>query len=615
MITPKEARVVGLTALALFSVCLFEYIYIQHLRAKLWHEPPESWAATPYDGSTNLLLPWTFEDQVHYAAKVNQIRIHGVPYNPFFADQRSLRSAMADGLCFYIIALLSSPFKHLSTAWLYVSYALMVAWLLALYAFFRTHVARHPVRPLLILFVSVLILVTADAWIPLRVDFSIPNAGKLLTALINIDTYKWRGLEFMRLTSPLLTLLLMVPWLGGLIRSLSGRPSAIKGVFVGLSAALFYFVHFYNWTFVLGTLGVLAAASLVVPHFHQDRRVVWPAFLMMIVGMAPWIYLAVRETDKSVLERAGMIHVFHFDVGAVFPIALGLWTLAAGRRAGAKLSSPFWRVMGAASIAGGVILNADLVLRFSVQKYLWYRELNLVLILMAGAGLLIWLEKRSRSDLHAGYAIAGLLGILFFNNKCFAERYFVSAALPRTWEQALDWSNQNLDKDTKVLTVSALMTQLLPVYTRVKLQAGDGFPILSDVSTEDNLRRLAVLLKTLSIPKEKFIQERWYHEPGATDVPKRLRGFAPLENSLYETNWSVTMGHYAGLDKGRPYAAGHLKEMLDRVYSSAQALQEDYYVWLNNADDHLLDIGADERKDFHVVYRNAGVRIYHHVNL
>src|SRR5262245_51519815 len=99
-ISRREIWVLGAILLAMSAINCIEGPYIRYLRNKTASLFPEKWEKYPLNGPTNLLVPWIVGDVVIYPAKVNQVRVHGLPYDPYIRENRNYLSWLPDIITF-----------------------------------------------------------------------------------------------------------------------------------------------------------------------------------------------------------------------------------------------------------------------------------------------------------------------------------------------------------------------------------------------------------------------------------------------------------------------------------------------------------------------------------
>jgi hypothetical protein len=606
----RETCFVGTVALCLSAVCLFEVFYIHYLRQKYQALLPQQFNALTCNGSTNLLVPWISMEDELYASKVQQIRLHHYPFNPFIKEKRSLHSGMPDFIALYTTALLCLPFSHVQTAWAVIPRLMMGAWFLLLYFILRHSLGKNRFSAPILALAALFPLCFVDALDYVNVNFSFPNPGLLLYKLIFFG-FRNRSMEFLRMTPPFITMFFMFSWFLAVLYFLSkSKRSWGFALSLGVAGALLAFVHFFDWTFALGTVGVTWMLVLVLPDFSDDKTPLNALLISLGVASVVSALILKSKTDPSVLIRAGMIHSREIHAGGFFLIGSGPLIIYWSRHITQKPERFFWLFFSSALIAGGFLSNANVLTGVMLQNTLYFRYANFVLGLLSGAALLRFLANRSDGRSYALSGIALMLLWTFFNMKSAAEKIYLVAGLPQSWESAFQWINTNTPIDAKVLTLSPEISKLLPLYSHATLEVSDGFPVLSSISTEENLRRMGILLKTLSARAPQLLADRWVNEYPEHVSQLMLTGKIPLGQMPLESRWENFLLHWAFIHDAQ--GQDRMKENILAYTQQAAPLNEDYYVWLNTADRPYLQRAADTRSDFSLVYKNEDVTLYHH---
>ena len=596
----RERIFVVCIASLLMLIVSFEFFYIHRLRSKYIPLATAQNKSCFFDGKTNLLTPWLGEDLI-YSSKVNQIRIHAVPFDPYIDENRQPRSWIADCISFYFIALLSIPFSEVNTAWIAVSYAMTGLWFIFLYCLFKK-IRETDDRSIAIYGLAALIPICfADVFRSINIDFSIPNIGKWQWLLFNFGFMK-RGLEFLRISSPLVTFFFLYLWFAGLIFYLAKNIRSKKTeIFLGILAGLLIFVHFFEFTFGVVTLGILWILSM-----FRKELAGYQSALTWITGSASIASLATiavvsMGSDPSVILRAGLIVSRKFYSASPFLLALGTLSIVYGFKRPCKTTQLFYCTMGASLAASFFLLNSAVVTGYEIQNYLYFRYANFSLSLIFAAGLLQLADRYLFLKKNAGWILSILLLITFFNIKSYSEKIYKVCALPKSWDMALNWTKNNVPADSKMLTLSPCILRLLATYSTVKQEVADGFPVTSKIPSEENLKRFATMLKTLKVQPDKILQERWINHSNASDQINILSQVQPQD---IHKGWETTLNH-----------VGLLPQETDKIrayYATAVSLQEPFYLWVNPEDKPFFEQPIEARPDFKPIYKNDHVEIYYH---
>lgn len=604
----KEGCAIALFAVLLFAVFSFEFFYVDYLRQKYdCRNSPDS----PYNGNTTLLNPWLTGDQILYASKVRQILIHGFPVDLYNAKNTGISHWITDSISFYWIALLSLPFPDFQIAWSFIGYFMVALWFLCLYLFFRkTFCSANQKIPAAVLILGALLpICLSDTLInpfTSRGVLSLFNIGNLTKWTIAFGEDKKGVLYAMRMISPVVTSFFLFLWLGGLALYLSksSRHRPVSNLAMGFLGSCLALVHFFDWTYGMATLGMLWILSLFRKELAACRKplswILAAAYLFSIF----FLVIVRSSTDQSTVLRAGLIAERIFDKGSPLLLLIAFLCVRRGLAAPQKPAQILWALLGSSMLAGFFLVNSSVISGFFLQNFLYYRAVGLSIGLMLSAWGIEILPQKPEWRLHAVWASILLLVVTFFNAKSFAELRYDSCALPKSWEQALRWTDENVEKDSRMLTLSCVISRLLPCWTKTKPMVADGFPICSKISSKDNIQNLTVLLKTLRISPDTFL--RHYMEPDPGQVTRwTLKNIVSVPE-VYHAGWRSIMVH---MDQS---LSAVLDEKIIESMADAKTLTGPYYVWINKEEKKWWDIPIEAAEEYRLLFRNETVEIYRH---
>ncbi|MFA6319210.1 MAG: hypothetical protein WC943_17490, partial [Elusimicrobiota bacterium] len=604
-----------------FLVLMFRPAAIAVLRQSLAETSPAEWQSLPTNGSFAVLVPELMHsrwyDEANYAARVNQVLLHGAPYGPYWAELREPEHWLAGFLTYYILAapafLLSGD---LNLAWL-VSGALVGAgWFLLFHAVFRWWSGRDETALPLALF-SVL-FPDVFFWF-LDVNLHAPVVlDRLRTTFFQTNSLVlpyFRRMPSYHLTFFLGCLLLLGAWRLAACRE--RRPAA--ALLLGLGFGLMAFVHYFEYAYGMAVLGFFAIGAFLAGLPRPSRWNLSAALGSALLGAAGLALLQRAVTTDNTVFRAPYLAAVEFTRRptpmAVVHLALAglLWALM--RRERDEVRRAAWLLLAAAQVAAFCARNGQVLTGWTAQPFHF--------IPMAGflgcVAFFLWLSTRLSDAAWwtrrtAAAAVLVVSAWALANEAVAARRTYRMLGLPASVEAGYAWVRANLPKDALVLTPSMPVNAGLPIYTGAKTDIPPiAGPVLVFFTRDEYLGRVARLLKTCRVDPERFIQERWLLPGPAKEVRDRAAAAVNREGRVSAEDveadqwffcWSYT-DHSEELVR-----AGHAR--LRELYAAARPLDGRFWVWLNDRDRPLLSETPEEwgtRKVFQV----QGVTIYESV--
>ncbi|MBI4057615.1 MAG: hypothetical protein HY399_08730 [Elusimicrobia bacterium] len=605
-------------ALGLFCFLLFRPAYMACLRHQMQVRLPQEWAQLSTNGSFALLVPQLFasryHDEAHYASRVHQIFLHGVPHNPYWREDRSPGSWVHDSVCFYLLAGISLLFGgNLNLTWIFTTALLGALWFLLLHRVFWWWCGRHEVAIPLALF-SIL-FPDLYIWL-LDINFNVTTNWERYAATFFQHHCTIRP-QFYRLPSLflslfLLCLLLLKTW------QFASRPQRyiLGSMLLGLGYGFMALVHSYEFVFGMATLTVFLGTAWIFPQAKLCRANLIAIFLSALaatVGYAVFMILSVEpQARKDSLELMGLVHSHRPYLITLIHLLTAGFGLHQMRQETDPPRRAVWLLLTSAQLAVFLCRNSQVITGITMQPYHFIPMGSFLGCLM----LFLWLSRTLSGkpwwDKRLGIAASLLIAVWAFSNeKASAERNYLMMGMPRDTEAALGWVRDRVVQDSLILSLSMETNQAVPLYTSAKVQVATiSVPVAGPFSKEKFLYKIAQLLKTCRVDVDRFIQERWL-------LPKdleRVRTQGYREQSLLQKVdtlaleqgvWFYSYMHGNLSDQPILEAQQRLKALVTEV----PPLKGPYYFWINEKDTPFIR-EPPERRGGNLVYRNNSVRIY-----
>ncbi|MBI5623856.1 MAG: hypothetical protein HY924_08765 [Elusimicrobia bacterium] len=604
-----------------FLILMFRPAYIAVLRAGGAEASPQEWVGVHTDGSFAVLLPELLHsrwyDEANYAARVQQVLLHDLPYSPYWAEFREPEHWLAGLLTYYILAapayLLGGD---LNLAWLVTGALTGAAWFLLLHAVLRwwsgSDTAALPLALFSVLFPDVYF------WLlDINLHWAVVQ-DRLLTTFFQQGSLVLP--YFRRLPSYYLTFLLScLLFLGAWHLSQSPERRPVGSVLIGLGFGLMSLVHYFEFAYGMAVLGLFAGAVLLSGPSRLNRWNIAVCLAAALTASAGYVLLQVVFVQTNLLSRApdlaAIEHTRRPTPMAAVHLLLGgaLWWAAKREADPGKRSA--WLLLAAAQAAAFCARNGQVLTGWTAQPFHFIPMASF----MGCAALFSWVAARlgRASWWTPGLAAAAVLVVAGWglaNEAVAARRTYRFCGHPSGVEAGYAWVRANLPKDGLVLTPSMTANTGLPLYTAAKVEVPPiSAPVLIFYTKEEYLRRVARMLKTCRVDVERFISERWLLPGPAEELRRRasaaVNAAGRIDPDILEpSQWFFVYSYMDRSDDLVLRGRARLREL----YASEAPLEGRFWVWLNDRDRPLV-VEQPEAWGAKKVFQVPGVSIYEHV--
>lgn len=611
-------RVPLLLAGAVFLLLLVKPASIFWLRTRQQARVPAVWARGESAGRFAVLLPRLFttrwHDEALYAARAAKVLSHGLPYNPYWREDRAMKDWIQNFPVFFIMAGFSLPAGgDMDRGWILAVAVLGALWFLLFYEILLGWSRRQEAAAPLALF-SVL-FPDLYTWI-FDINFSLrENWGRYISVFFQ------RGAEvrphFDRLPAGMLTLFLLCLLFAACWKLLlRERPRPAHAALVGAGFGSLFFVHAYTHIFGLATLGVLATAAWILRPSRGARANMVMAFVVaaaVSIGSAALMASLIDPVTRAdCLEIVGLEHTHRFyKVSLVHLILAGCGLLASVREPEPRRRAA-WLVLTCAQAGIFACRSAQTALGFTVQPHHYIPmgsfmgALMLLLPLSRILGRAPWWSRR------AAIAAGLVVGLGFLTNESLAAaRGYRLFGLPQDLEAGLAWVRANTQKDALVLSLSMEANEALALRTQASVQVAPASPpVVAPFSKERYYSKVAELLKALDADVERFLDERCLlpraKSQVAAAISRSLRaGEVPDREAFEAAEWFHPL--LWGVTADGPFLEG--RGRVRALARSSLPLERPYYLWLHDADARFLR-RAPQALGGRRVFREGSVSIY-----
>lgn len=602
----------ALWAAAVFAFFLIRPAAVVHLRHQAARNDP-AWAAQPANGRYAVLTPQVtglrYTDEALYAARVNQVRLHGVPYTPYWREYRELKHWLHEFLPYYLMAGAAAiAGGDLNVAWTLIAAAVAAGWFLLWFAVLRAAAGRDDAALVPALFMTLF-----------------PDAGFWLLDL-NLDPAtqwaRWSSVflaqgaaalpHYHRLYSMHLSFLMVCLYLVALWRvTTAAKPRPPAAFLLGLGSLALAYTHSFEYALTMGTVAFFPLALRAAGAPASSRRAAWLALGGGLAGAA--VYVLVERALRApgdVELLMGLAHAVpsrRFHPLTLVHLAVGAWFWSRARRESAGPARAAWLLLAAAQASAFCWRNGELVFGVDIQ---FFHVLPMAGTLGA-AGLLLAAARTAAGWKPWKKLAPALVAALFLVGAArelgAARAGYRALGLPVDVQNAYAWLNQNAPKDTLLLTLSARVNMEAPLYTGVKVEAAPlNAPVLVlfDMASYD--ARVARLLKTLRADPERFVAARRLPPAERVALYEKLsqavlaRGEVDLD-ALEPALW------YHNEPGAEPFETRR-RRLLESA-RTAGPLSGPYLIWLDERDRPLLK-KTPEQRGLAPVFQSGTVALY-----
>lgn len=607
-----------LLAGAVFLLLLFKPASMSLLRAREAASTPASWQEGPSGGRFAVLLPRLFatrwHDEALYAARAAMVLRHGLPYDPYWREDRGLKDWIQGFPVFFAMAGFSlAAGSDMDRGWLLAAAVLGACWFLLFYEVLLGWSGKETAAAPLALF-SVL-YPDLYGWL-FDINFGLRANWERYASVFIQQGAEVRP-HFYRLPAGMLTFLLLcllfvASW--KLLMQERVRPAA--SALLGVGFGLLFFVHAYTHAFGLATLGTLAAAAWLLRPSAGARANMLTAFfaaVLVSIGSAALMSRLIDPlTRADCLQIVGLEHTHRFYKITLIHLLLGGLGLLAARRETEAPRKAAWLVLACAQAGIFACRNAQVVFGFTVQPHHYIPmgsfmgAMMLLLPLSRRLGRASWWDRRKAITA----SVLVCLGFLA-NETVAAARGYSLFGLPADLESGLSWVRAHADKDALVLSLSMQTNEALALRTQASVQAAPvSPPIASPFSKERYYSKVAALLRTLDANEDLFLEQRFLLPRVKLRVVNDIvadihAGRVPAREAFEEAEWFHPL--LWGVMDDAPFLEG--RERIRVLARGVAPLEPPYYVWLDDPDIRFLrrplqSLGGRQ------VFRSGAVSIY-----
>ncbi len=259
------------------------------------------------------------------------------------------------------------------------------------------------------------------------------------------------------------------------------RAAASRGiipwVLSGLCAGALAYVRIDVWS---GFVGAACLFPLLQGALHRrwEWRWILPAALGLTIGF-PTLLFGLHPPEDFLL-KGGMTTGGGADWMTLAYLPLVAWILS-------RRKDALTVFLASLLLTVCAICNSGLITGHSLYTPNWRAYGNIYLLLVSVSLLpRRWLERRDFWKAAMAACVAAVLAI----NVGYAGVRYPWQGLPSAYDEAFRWLEANARPESVVSALSPEVNALLPCFTPLKTMIGEGAPLLSNISAQENVERI-----------------------------------------------------------------------------------------------------------------------------
>ncbi|HVC08340.1 MAG TPA: hypothetical protein VNH15_00185 [Elusimicrobiota bacterium] len=438
------------------------------------------------------------QEEVQYAARVQESANHFPAYDPYVLENRSRSLILDDGLTYLLMGLVQRATGNMTWTWIAVRLLCCLLWYVLVY--------------------FIMLRLTGDAALSFFAGVFVVGFSYLLT-LDFIPALQWtpslgalahdawavlstgRTESVARLPRPGVDYAVL--FLATLLEIKAAESSKLRwGVAAGVCAGLMPEIHPDIWFTQMPAM--ILFLSLTLFYKKLNRRNLAAAAGVCLLLNAPffaahlsamWGHSAAK---KEFLERACVTFTRRPHWEGLFYLAC----FGAVAASGVQDAAVLW--LGAFLAAAGLVVNSQILTGKDVLFFQNRYYVNIFVLFL----LLPWLQKKLRLSKALWTAAGALcLGACFLQSVSYAAIHYPFQGLRRRDALAMAWLNAHAPENAVVLALNPEASLLIPVYTRDKVGFGSALEEISNVPALTIARRVRAALYRLDADQAKFYRD------------------------------------------------------------------------------------------------------------
>jgi len=460
------------------------------------------------------------QEEVQYAARVQESAEHFPAYDPYILENRSRSLVLDDGLTYLLMGLAQKAIGNMTWTWIGVRLLCCLFWYVLVYFI----MLRLSGDPALSFFAGVFVvgfsyLLTFDFVPALRWTPSLGALAHDAWALISTG----RTESVARLPRPGVTYAFL--FLATLLEIKAAESPKLRwGAAAGVCGGLMPFIHPDIWFTQMPAMIFFLFLALFYKKLNR-RNLAVAAGLCLLLN-TPFLIAHLSSmwgnstAKKEFLERACVTFTRrpHWE-GIVYLACFG-----AVAASGVQDAAVLW--LGAFLAAAGLVVNSQILTGKDVLFFQNRYYVNIFVLFL----VLPWLQKKLRLSKTFWTAAGALcLGACFLQGVSYAAIHYPFQGLRRRDAQAMAWLRAHTPEDSVVVALNPEVNLLVPVYTLDKVGFSAALEEVSNVPLRTIAQRMRSALYRLGADQPEFYRDLMAKYPSHDRRDGDIRAVPPQD--------------------------------------------------------------------------------------
>lgn len=555
-----------------------------------------------------------FTGALPYLAKIKEVSEHGLPYDPFiFENMKNFGNTLSDALPFTVLGFLNKCLNNLDLTVIVYTFLLMFISTILIYKIMMQATSDELFSLFSSFWVNLFIIwyyFDYDLFFQSPLKMALRTLNYLFPVFPNISDSVGPDKTLYVFTRAMFFLAIYL-FLKVISKQKCGNRLALASGFLGGLLAITHWIELGHY---LAAVPLYSFGQWI--RTRKIQRSVILSYAITLLLAIPVIlmrgsFFFHSDSDPDIIRIA---RIAEHEPGRYFFLPsflfLAVYLIVVFRNR--KIDDP--TVLWIAAIIGSAFpfSNIQLITGYEFSLSHWQIFGNVFLVMLLLIVVYRWLLKRiSMQSCYAAfrYSIVILAVLMLSRGIMLAKDRYTFSALPRDYEEAFDFLNDHTEEDSVVVTLSSEMIIDIPLFTHNKTLIAHASAILSDISIQENTRRLMYALSLYGINREYFLEKHFMNLDLYNEVHKRFFVAEKFRRDLltrslwekahvYDTTPNVLIG------------ADAMRQLLETTQVPSPGTFRADYVMFTHLEREYVTEESVFKKGWEKLFKNKSVSLY-----